>query len=43
MLEKIININLMKNPVNWVIVALMVLFGLQLFAMLSPQPSKVEN
>lgn len=41
-MDKVININLMKNPVNWIIVALMVLFGLQLFAMLSPQTTSKE-
>ena len=43
MLEKFINLNLLKSPVNWVIVFLMVALATSLIVLLIPASPNEDN
>jgi hypothetical protein len=38
--ERFINLDLLKNPLNWATVVIMIAFGLLLLAIVSPQPDQ---
>lgn len=43
MLAKVINVELLKHPINWVIVPLILLFVLQLVALLTANVSQQQE
>jgi hypothetical protein len=43
MLDKIVNIDLLRNPWNWIIVYLMVIFAVFLFTLVDPLQAGVNS
>ncbi len=39
-MDKFVNFDLLRNPLNWATVVIMIAFGVLLLAVIAPQPSQ---